>query len=51
MNSITNKKISNIKQISNLANIVLLNRAIIFKKATNNSTRILANIFNTFLEL
>ena len=44
-------KISNIKLVSNLAKIVLLNRVTIYRKAADNNTRILANIVNIYSKL
>ena len=51
VNNITNEKIGNIKLISNFVNIVLPNEVIIYRKATDNNTRILTNIVNIFPKL
>ena len=51
INYITNEKTSSIKIISNLVIIALPNRVTIYRKVTDNNTRILVNIVNNYSKL
>ena len=51
VDNITNEKVNNIKLVSNSVKIVLLNEVTIYRKTTDNNTRILTNIVNSYLEL